>query len=151
MKPSNHFVMYFEDGMPKTTAQEKGECIRFKYIGGKRVPYTHHYVKPEVEATRKLLAMRLKPFRPKTPSDKNIRLEIYYQFDISDKGKWGKYKATRPDLDNLNKTIQDQMTLLGYWNDDSQVVEEFHRKSYAELASIEIFIYELGDRPEASK
>ena len=151
MKPTDHFIIYFDGGMPTSTAQEKGECIRYRFVNGKKVPYIHHYIKPEVEAARKTFALKLKPHRPEKPSEKNIRLEIYYQFNVADRSKWGKYKGTRPDLDNLNKTLQDVMTRLHFWEDDSQVVEEFHRKSYAELASIEIFIYELGGADYAVK
>ena len=151
MKPVNHFVIYFEDGMPKSTAQEKGETIRYRIINGRRVPFIHHFIKPEVMVARRIFELKLKPYKPKKPSKKNIRLCIYYQFDVKNRKLWGNYKTSKPDLDNLNKTIQDCMVRLGYFEDDSQVVEEFHRKTYAELASVEIFIYELEDRPEVKE
>ncbi|CEF50679.1 Endodeoxyribonuclease RusA [Lactococcus garvieae] len=41
---------------------------------------------------------------------------------IKQKKKWWQFKTTRPDLDNLMKNLQDYMTKLGYYTDDSQIV-----------------------------
>ena len=45
---SNEFYLRFENGMPKGTSQEKGECIRYKISGGRRVPYIHHFKKATI-------------------------------------------------------------------------------------------------------
>ena len=39
----NEFYLHFEEGMPKGTAQEKGERIAYRFLGGKKVPYIDHY------------------------------------------------------------------------------------------------------------
>lgn len=39
----------------------------------------------------------------------------------------------RPDFDNLTKGILDPLTKLGFWLDDSQIVEAHVRKFYAEM------------------
>jgi Holliday junction resolvase RusA-like endonuclease len=56
---------------------------------------------------------------------------------------WGEYKQTRPDLDNLMKNLQDYMTKLCYYADDSQIVVLCARKFYGNKNKIEIEITEL--------
>ena len=145
----HEFYLHFDQGLPRTTAQEKGETIKYKMVrtqkGIKKVPYISHFRKPEVEAVRTLFAYKLKPFRPKTPSLLPIKLEIIIYFDVKDKSLWGRYKPTKPDAENFCKELQDVMTLLGWWGDDSQVVDLHIVKYYAEKATIFIRWEELSD------
>ena len=145
----HEFYLHFDQGLPRTTAQEKGETIKYKMVrtqkGIKKVPYIAHFRKPEVEAVRTLFAYKLKPFRPKTPSLLPIKLEIIIYFDVKDKSLWGRYKPTKPDAENFCKELQDVMTLLGWWCDDSQVVDLHIVKYYAEKATIFIRWEELSD------
>jgi len=135
----------FEQGLPRTTAQEKGETIKYKRAGSKIVPYVHHFRKPEVEAARTLYAYKLKPFRLKTPSVLPIKIEVFAYFDVKDRSKWGKLKPTKPDAENWFKEIADVMTQLGYWQDDNQIVDLHIVKYYAEKASIVIRWEEIED------
>lgn len=140
------FYLHFEEGMPKHTAQEKGERIGYRFIGGKKIPYIDHYRKPEVQATRNQLTLMMKKYRPKQPSDRPIRLVVCLYFNISKPKKlWGKYKTTRPDCDNYVKEIKDVMTDLKFWNDDAQVVDLRVIKRYSEKATIYIRLEELDD------
>ena len=132
---ANRFILHFET-MPKGTAQQKGECIRYKFVGDKRVPYVHHFKKASVSALRTELEWRLKQFKPKTPSEVPVRLFLVLYFDIKDKSKWGKVKDTRPDCDNSAKELIDAMTDLGFWKDDALVADLHIKKYYAEKASI---------------
>lgn len=142
----NEFYLHFEEGMPKHTAQEKGERIAYRFIGGKKIPYIDHYRKPEVQATRNQLTLMMKKYRPKQPSDRPIRLVVCLYFNISKPQKlWGKYKTTRPDCDNYVKEIKDVMTDLKFWNDDAQVVDLRVIKRYSEKATIYIRLEELDD------
>lgn len=142
----NEFYLHFEEGMPKGTAQEKGERIAYRFIGGKKIPYIDHYRKPEVQATRNQLTLMMKKYRPKQPSDRPIRLVVCLYFNISKPKKlWGKYKTTRPDCDNYVKEIKDVMTDLKFWNDDAQVVDLRVIKRYSEKATIYIRLEELDD------
>lgn len=132
--------------MPKGTAQQKGERISYRFIGGRKVPYIDHYRKPEVQASRNQLTLMMKKYRPKQPSDRPIRLVVCLYFDISKPKKlWGKYKTTRPDCDNYVKEIKDVMTDLKFWNDDAQVVDLRVIKRYSEKATIYISMEELED------
>lgn len=142
----NEFYLHFENGMPKGTAQEKGERIAYRFSGGKKIPYIDHYRKPEVQATRNQLTLMMKKYRPKQPSDRPIRLVVCLYFNISKPKKlWGKYKTTRPDCDNYVKEIKDVMTDLKFWNDDAQVVDLRVIKRYSEKATIYISMEELDD------
>jgi len=88
----------------------------------------------------------MKPYRPKEPSERPIRLTVCLYFDISKPKKlWGQYKTTRPDCDNYVKEIKDVMTELGFWKDDAQVVDLHVIKRYSEKATIYIQLEELDD------
>lgn len=141
----HEIFLYFDGELPRTTAQEKGEKISYKTIYGRRVPFIAHYRKPEVEAARTLYAYKLKPYRPKTPSNLPIKIEVFAYFDIKDRSKWGKYKPTKPDAENWFKEIADVMVQLGYMEDDNQIVDLHIVKYYAEKASIVIRWEELSD------
>lgn len=133
----NQFLLTFEEGLPRGTAQQKRYDSR-----------RHIYFKD-----RKLLELErefriaLKPYRPKQPSEAPIRLDIWLTFSIkAPKRLWGTWKATKPDVDNYVKSFIDQMA-GDFFLDDAQVVDLRVRKTYAEKASIFVQIEELGGRP----
>ena len=132
----DYFIVTFEDGMPKGTAQQKGECIRYKFVGDKKVPYVHHFKKNKVSAMRQILEWKFKVHRPKTPAEGQVRLFIVLYFDTKERAKWGKLKTTRPDLDNWAKECIDAMVSCGYFKDDALIVDLHIKKYWAEKASI---------------
>lgn len=135
----------FDNGLPKQSAQQKGETIKYKRApNGKLVPYVHHYRKERIEAARNLFFYKIKRYAPKKPIEGPVRLTMIFYFDIkSPKKLWGTYKTTRPDVENFYKEIADVMTSCGYWCDDSQVVDLRLTKYYAEKATIYIKVEEL--------
>lgn len=139
--------MRFENGMPKGTAQEKGETIKYRRNkDGKLVPYIKHYQRGNVKAASTLFGYQLKKYAPKKPIEGPVRLTMIFYFDIkSPKKLWGTYKTTRPDVENFYKEIADVMTSCGYWCDDSQVVDLRLTKYYAEKATIYIKVEELDN------
>lgn len=140
------FYLHFPEGLPRTTAQMKGESIRYKKIDGKVLPYIDHYRKPKVQALRNELTLKMKRYRPEQTSDKPIRLTVILYFDIkAPKKLWGTYKTTKPDCDNYVKEIKDVMTLLKFWKDDNQVVDLRVVKYFAEKGTIFIRMEELED------
>lgn len=141
---TNSFVLDFPDGLPKGTAQQKGEAIRYKVVNGKRVPYIQHYKKASVETMRRIFELKLKPYRPVKPSDKPIALAVIVYFDVKDRKLWGKFKTTRPDCDNYVKELKDSMTSVGFWEDDAQVCVLNVSKRYAETGHIFIHWEEIG-------
>lgn len=134
------FTLHFEEGMPRGTAQQKGEKVMF---GKNGKPYVLHYKKKKVANARANFVRLMKPYAPETPSDKPIKLTVLFVFDIKDKKKWGKYKTTRGDLSNQIKELEDSMTEVGFWVDDSQIVKQELAKIYGEKASISVRIEEL--------
>ena len=124
----DQFYLHF-DTMPSGTAQQKGVRI----VHGKPM----FYEKSEVKTARQMFTLELKPHAPEKPSDKPIKLTVWFAFDTKNKKLWGQYKPTRPDTDNSLKLLKDCMTGL-FFKDDSQVVEETVIKTYAEKATIMI-------------
>lgn len=140
------FYLHFPEGLPRATAQQKGESIKYKRIDGKVLPYIDHYRKPKVQALRNELTLKMKRYRPKETSEKPIRLTVILYFDIkAPKKLWGTYKTTKPDCDNYVKEIKDVMTLLKFWKDDNQVVDLRVVKYFAEKGTIFIRMEELED------
>lgn len=139
------FLLEFPDGIPSATSQQKGERIIYSKNGK---AFIHHYKKKKVADARAAFVGKLKPYAPEVPSDKPVKLTVWFEFSVKDKKKWGKYKTTRADLSNLIKELEDSMTECGYWIDDSQIVVMRLYKTYAQNATIHIAIEELGDKPE---
>ena len=131
----DQFYLHF-DTMPTGTAQQKGVRI----VHGKPM----FYEKTEVKTARQMFTAELKPHAPEKPSDKPIKLTVWFAFDTKNKKLWGQYKPTRPDTDNSLKLLKDCMSGL-FFKDDSQVVEETVIKTYAEKATIMIRWEEVFD------
>ena len=137
----DQFYLHFET-MPKATAQHKGVSFR----NGK----PHFYEKSNIENVRHLFTFALKEHKPARPSEKPIKLTLWFAFDTKNKKLWGKdaeegqepwtnreYKATRPDVDNIAKLFIDCMNGL-YFKDDAQICELRLIKTYAERATIAV-------------
>lgn len=136
------FVMKFPHGMPKATSQQKGVTIRYLRNGK---PYIQHYTKENVESAATLFKLQLRQHKPQRPLQGPVKLFVILFFNIKEKRFWGKYKDTRPDLDNYIKLLNDQMTKCGYWSDDSQVAELHVKKRYAEEAQIYVRVLEISE------
>ena len=124
----DQFYLHF-DTMPTATHQQKGVRV----VHGKPM----FYEKAEVKTARQMFTLELKPHAPEKPSDKPIKLTVWFAFDTKNKKLWGQYKPTRPDTDNSLKLLKDCMSGL-FFKDDSQVVDERVIKTYAEKATIMI-------------
>ena len=140
---SEPFIITLEEGMPKGTAQQKGECVRYKFVGDKKVPYVHHFKKANVSALRQVLEWRFKAYRPKHPVENPVRLFVVLYFDTKERSKWGKAKTTRPDLDNWAKECIDALVSAGFFKDDALIVDLHIKKYWAEKASIYVEWEEL--------
>ncbi len=64
----------------------------------------------------------LKPHAPPSPLDGPICLRVAYYFRSS--AACTTWKTTKPDTDNLLKTLKDCLTHCGFWKDDAQVCSE---------------------------
>lgn len=137
---SYDFFLRFECGMPKGTAQQKGERIIYK--NGR--PVIQHFKKDKVSTARQEFKFKLSKHRPKEPTTAPVALTVVLYFDIKERRLWGRHKTTRPDCDNYIKELKDAMTDAGFWYDDAQVVDLRIVKYYAEKATIYIRVEELG-------
>lgn len=74
--------------------------------------------------------------------DGKVRLTVKWLFPRGSHPD-GEYKPTKPDTDNLNKMLKDEMTHTGFWKDDAQVVSEIIEKFWAEHPGIFVNIEEI--------
>lgn len=121
-----------------TTNQQKGA----KTINGKYISYNRKGTK-NTELVNNLV--RNKPKATFINKDIPLKLSVTFHYAIKQKNKWGKLKTTRPDLDNLLKGLQDYMTKIGYYADDSQICLLEVKKFYSEKNIIEIEIQEASN------
>lgn len=132
----DQFYLHF-DTMPSATAQQKGVYTK----NGKPC----FYEKSSVKAAKRDFYKALKPHAPKKPSEKPIKLTIWFAFDVKDKKLWGQPKPTRPDTDNYLKLFKDQMQAAGFFKDDAQVWHETVYKTYSEKATIMVRYEEINE------
>lgn len=122
------------------TAQQKGVFVR----GGR----AHFYTKAKVREAEQTYASLLAPHVPAKPFDGPVFVDINFFFPYRKSEKKSVLRegrpiahTTRPDLDNLEKGLLDTMTKLGFWTDDSLIVEKHTRKLRAAIPSVFIDIY----------
>ena len=97
----------------------------------------------ELKAAKAKLAAHLAPHIPDQPMQGAVALVVKWCFPITGNHKDGEWKTSKPDTDNLQKALKDQMTRLGFWHDDAQVVAEFIEKHYTEVPGIYVSTTEL--------
>lgn len=88
----------------------------------------------------------LRPYVPEKPMKGPININMWFTYPLTKKRKAGNlFKTTKPDWDNLAKTLQDVMTKLGFWYDDSQVVFALVCKGYGDKGCIIVRVVELPE------
>ena len=102
------------------------------------------YEDRDLKTVRSDLGRALSKFIPEEPYTGAIRLTVKWLFPRR-KHSDGEYKTTKPDTDNLNKMLKDEMTRLGFWKDDALVASEIIEKFWAEIPGIYISIEELNN------
>ncbi|MGX7132364.1 RusA family crossover junction endodeoxyribonuclease [Enterococcus songbeiensis] len=117
---------------PETTHQQKQVHV----VKGK----PHFYEPDDLKAAREKLMAHLAKHAPEEKFSGNVRLLVKWCFPITADHSDGEYKYTKPDLDNSNKLLQDCMTKLGFWKDDSYVVSLITEKFWAKIPGIYIRI-----------
>ncbi|MCL1872980.1 MAG: RusA family crossover junction endodeoxyribonuclease [Clostridiales bacterium] len=125
---------------PTETHQEK----KVKVVNGKPVFYEPQELK---EARAKLMA-HLAPHKPETRFNGCLRLMVKWCFPLIGIREDGEYRNTKPDLDNLQKLLQDVMTDLGFWVDDAKIVSLVVEKFWAKAPGIFIALHEVHRRGE---
>lgn len=101
------------DKVPKTTHQQRK--FNFK---------TRTSFEPaSLRDARRIYMEQLKRYAPSVPFSGNIELTVHWYFETSIKKRHLKRKYTRPDLDNLNKLLQDCLCKCGFFSDDARVTD----------------------------
>lgn len=124
---------------PKITSQMKG-------ISNGRV-----FTKPAVLQAKAKLKAHLAKHRPDTPMLGAISFRAYWVFPwLKKDAKISKTRdiiphTSKPDCDNINKALADCMTELGFWKDDSQVVDLHVQKHRGSKPGIMIIINRIVD------
>lgn len=122
---------------PTATHQEK----QVRVVGGKPV----FYEPAELKAARMKLRAHLGGHAPQDPMHGPVRLVVKWCFLLCGKHRDGEYRATRPDTDNLQKLLKDEMTRAGFWRDDAQVASEIVEKFWAATPGIYIAAHGLEE------
>lgn len=130
-----HFFLNIE---PPTKTQQEHR------IGISKSGKSYVYEDQELKKVRHGLNRALAKFVPARPYTTAIRLTVKWLFPRK-KHSDGEYKTTKPDTDNLNKMLKDEMTRLGFWKDDALVASEIIEKFWAEIPGIYISIEELNN------
>lgn len=115
---------------PTVTHQEKK--VNFK---------TKTFYEPEElkEARSKFIGYLYK-HKPARKLRGSLRLCVKWCYPLRNAKKDGEYKDTKPDLDNVQKLLQDCMTEVGFWKDDAQIASLICEKFWAEIPGIYIGI-----------
>lgn len=121
--------------IPTTTHQQKKVAVR----NGKPV----YYESEKLQEARSLFMSALYSYVPDEAMNGALRLTAKWCFPMIKGVSNGQYKTTKPDLDNLQKLLNDCMTDLGYWNDDNQIASLIVEKFWSEKVGIYIRVEEL--------
>lgn len=134
---SQQLSVFIPCSIPTVTAQQKGAFA----IGGK----VRFFKKKKVKESENTFAALLLPHQPSKPFSGPLCLVLRLTFPwrkSERKSRMSAYSSypieTRPDCSNLVKTIEDVMTTLRFWNDDSQVSTLAISKRYGDRPGISI-------------
>ena len=110
-----------------------------------KISHGRFYDPPELKMAKMKLRDSLIPYVPEKPLDGALRLIVKWCFPIKGKHQNGEYKTTKPDTDNLNKTLKDIMEDLNFFVNDSRVASEIIEKFWADIPGVYICLEELKE------
>lgn len=81
------------------------------------------------------------------PWNDSVAMEVIFYFATKDKKLWGKPKSTKPDLDNLLKSLLDSLQAVGVVTNDSRFSHITVQKYWCspDEQGIDIHIHKEGD------
>lgn len=135
-----HMQFFIPMKPPTTTHNDKTLHAYMK--GGKPCAVLHD--SPELKQTRTKLHAYLAPYAPPQPipAGRPVRLLVKWMFP-ADGRRSGAWRTSKPDTDNLEKALKDEMTRLHFWHDDAQVCSEIVEKFWADPCGVYIVVEEL--------
>lgn len=101
------------------------------------------YDSENVKEARQYFYVTLSRHRPKVPLDGPLELTVHWRFQAKSH-KPNEWKVSRPDIDNSMKLLQDCMTKMGFWKDDSQIAHLDVYKYWSKTPGLYISIRELN-------
>lgn len=117
---------------PETTHQQK----KVHVVKNKPI----FYEPDDLKKAREKLMAHLSKYVPKEKMMGPVGMTVKWCFPTTGDHQNGEYKWTKPDLDNSNKLLQDCLTKLGFWKDDSYVVSLIAEKFWSDIPGIYIRI-----------
>lgn len=99
---------------------------------------------------KRMLATLLNVYRPQKPLEGPLKLKVHWCYSWrksepkKERERGWKYCHTRPDSDNLCKSLKDVLTDCGYFNDDAQVAHLEFIKTWGDKPGISIEITEIA-------
>ena len=113
----------------------------------KKINFKTKHVYPDARAAdaREKLRAHLVQFVPKEPLAGPIRMDVIWGVQETGKHPNGYWHIQKPDLDNLQKSLQDVMTDLSFYNDDKQICSLQVSKIYTYHPGISIVLTTLGE------
>lgn len=110
----------------------------------------HHYGKAarigksaELVEAEAAWRARLAPHAPETPLRGPVRLEMRICWPTGGRHPQGAPHASKPDADNVEKTVFDVMAKLGYFEDDSRIALHTTAKLWSDPAGIYVRMEEI--------
>ena len=128
---------FFMNMIPPTKTQQEHK------FGKRKNGSMYIYEDRDLKEARHDLYKALVPNAPESPYTAPVRLIVKWCFPCKGKHLNGEYKASKPDTDNLNKMLKDEMTKAGFWDDDALVVSEIIEKFWADIPGIFVEIMEV--------
>lgn len=127
-----HMILDIDPGK-LSTAQQR----RFATRGG----HIMTYLPDTVKRSRTAYETALRPHLPQEKMTGPLALEV--TFIYTTKARKEGYKTTRPDIDNCMKLLQDVMTHMGFYEDDSQIADLHAVKKWGTEPRIEIALQQI--------
>lgn len=130
----------------KTTHQSSLRILKGK--GGKM--FVGKYQKTEFRAWLEEFKLKIKKCKPSNPLSGPIEAEIdfYFPYNKSASAKLRlseSWKTTRPDLDNMEKSIFDCLSEQGFIEDDALICRKISTKRYSQNPRILIKLTKITD------
>lgn len=135
-------TQFFIPMKPPTTTHNAKQ-IHAYMKGGKPCAVLHD--SPELKAVRSKLHSYLASYAPEKPiaAGHPVRLMVKWCFPADGRHAVGAWRTSKPDTDNLEKALKDEMTRLHFWHDDAQVCSEIVEKFWSDLCGGFIRVEEL--------
>lgn len=139
-------AQFFMPMIPPTVTYQQHRFKSPSAKGQRTVVFDDHRLKAAKDKLRSHLAREYSRLQAQgfvTIRNEPIRLVTKWLFPISGVHKSGEYKITKPDTTNLQKALEDIMTDITFWKDDSLIASSITEKFFSDCPGIFIQIQTL--------